>query len=208
MSEVTQLTSNYKEIRQRLRFPPNAVADIGIDLRRKMIPESASKKEEPVVLVSSPANPDLTCKVTIKEMPLAPSPKIGVSLARVEWMVCQYFKITQVNLYTRRRTRDVVYPRQICWYLACQHTVLSLPTIGRRFGYDHSTILHARDKIAEMMLVDPGTVGVVKAIEAMIFPDNGPKNDQPEPSVATISQFDMAQEQEGSLSQSEICPMD
>ncbi len=58
-------------------------------------------------------------------------------------------------LYGRRRTQSVVMPRQVAMYLTRQLTGLSLVEIGRSFGgRDHSTVLHACQKVAGMINTD------------------------------------------------------
>jgi hypothetical protein len=62
--------------------------------------------------------------------------------------VCRHFNITPTQIKSSRRTKDVVYPRQIALCLARRHTTRSLPEIGRHFGYrDHTTVLYGARKI-------------------------------------------------------------
>ncbi|QIG70462.1 chromosomal replication initiator DnaA-like domain-containing protein [Rhizobium phage RHph_N28_2] len=58
--------------------------------------------------------------------------------------------VTWADLKSQRRTRDVVYPRQLCMYeVHRQRKDMSYPKIGRLFGgRDHTTVLHAVRKIA------------------------------------------------------------
>ncbi|MBX4920977.1 hypothetical protein HJA76_14885 [Rhizobium bangladeshense] len=58
--------------------------------------------------------------------------------------------VTWADLKSRRRTRDIVYPRQLCMYeVHRQRKDMSYPAIGRLFGgRDHTTVLHAVRKIA------------------------------------------------------------
>ena len=49
---------------------------------------------------------------------------------------------------SKKRSRPLAYPRQIAMYLTRELTELSLPKIGQEFGgRDHSTVIHACDKI-------------------------------------------------------------
>jgi chromosomal replication initiator protein len=58
--------------------------------------------------------------------------------------VARFFGVKVQDLKGPRRTKQVVVPRQIAMYLAREHTSLSLPEIGKRFGNrDHTTVLHA-----------------------------------------------------------------
>jgi chromosomal replication initiator protein len=55
------------------------------------------------------------------------------------------------EMYSKKRTRNVARPRQVAMALAKELTQLSLPDIGEAFGgRDHTTVLHACRKIAEL----------------------------------------------------------
>jgi chromosomal replication initiator protein len=66
--------------------------------------------------------------------------------------VAAYFSITAEELCSASRSRQLVNARQIAMYLTRELTDLSLPRIGRAFGNrDHSTVMHATQKIAGLM---------------------------------------------------------
>ena len=66
--------------------------------------------------------------------------------------VARYFSITPEELCSASRSRQLVNARQIAMYLTRELTDLSLPRIGRAFGNrDHSTVMHATQKIAGLM---------------------------------------------------------
>jgi chromosomal replication initiator protein len=66
--------------------------------------------------------------------------------------VAAYFSITPTELCSASRSRQLVNARQIAMYLTRELTDLSLPRIGRAFGNrDHSTVMHATQKIAGLM---------------------------------------------------------
>lgn len=63
-------------------------------------------------------------------------------------VVSKYFGITPKEMTSKSRSRDVAFPRQVAMYLSRKHTNTSLPKIGRYFGgRDHTTVIHACDKI-------------------------------------------------------------
>jgi chromosomal replication initiator protein len=65
-------------------------------------------------------------------------------------LVAARYKIRVDDLKAKKRTRSIAYPRQIAMYLTRELTDLSLPRIGECFGgRDHTTVLHACDKIAD-----------------------------------------------------------
>lgn len=99
--------------------------------------------------------------LTIDEASEALSDLIGtedrrISLEEVQQAVLKEFNVRPADLHSRKRTRTVVVPRQICMYLARAHTDLSLGEIGLYFGgRDHSTVLHGIEKIRRLLKDDP-----------------------------------------------------
>lgn len=66
--------------------------------------------------------------------------------------VAEYFDITKADLCSPARNRQLVMARQIAMYLTRELTELSLPRIGKAFGgRDHTTVMHAKSKVAELM---------------------------------------------------------
>ena len=76
--------------------------------------------------------------------------EIGLQLIMDE--VAAYFSLTVEDLCSPSRSRQLVTARQIAMYLARELTDLSLPRIGKAFGgRDHTTVMHAKSKIAALM---------------------------------------------------------
>ena len=74
-----------------------------------------------------------------------------VSVENIQRIVADYYKIKVSEMYSKKRTRTVARPRQVAMALAKELTHLSLPDIGDAFGgRDHTTVLHACRKIAEL----------------------------------------------------------
>lgn len=79
-----------------------------------------------------------------------------VSIDDIQKKVAAHFDIRILDLKAKRRNRAVVHPRQIAMYLARNLTDFSLPEIGEYFGgRDHTTVLHAYDKIQGGLKKDP-----------------------------------------------------
>ena len=80
-----------------------------------------------------------------------------VSIENIQRTVAEYYKIKVADLLSKRRTRSVTRPRQMAMALAKELTNHSLPEIGDAFGgRDHTTVLHACKKIAELRDTDSG----------------------------------------------------
>jgi chromosomal replication initiator protein len=74
-----------------------------------------------------------------------------VTLDSIQKTVGEYFKTRVSELLSKKRTRSIARPRQIAIALAKELTNHSLPEIGEAFGgRDHTTVLHACRKIAEL----------------------------------------------------------
>ena len=84
-------------------------------------------------------------------------------------IVCKYFNLQPMEVESSRRQGALVYPRQVAFYLARNHTNYSYPQIGRRFGNrDHTTIMHGVRRIQERMMADWVVAYDVAHLEAML----------------------------------------
>ncbi len=78
-----------------------------------------------------------------------------ITVQLVQKVVARYFNMTPQQLLERTRRHAIARPRQVAMYLATKMTHASLPDIGARFGgFDHTTIMYARDRIAELLEAD------------------------------------------------------
>jgi chromosomal replication initiator protein len=78
-----------------------------------------------------------------------------VSIENIQKTVADYFKIKVSDMYSKKRFRSVARPRQVAMALAKELTQQSLPEIGEAFGgRDHTTVLHACRKTAELRETD------------------------------------------------------
>ena len=100
--------------------------------------------------------------VTIKqERPL--------TISLIKRKACDYFNIDFDRLSSKNRTRDLAYARQIAMYLARELTNVSLPKIGENFGNrDHTTVMHACDKIKNLIDTDSNTKNIINILISSI----------------------------------------
>lgn len=75
----------------------------------------------------------------------------GALCALIQEEVAGQFKLRVTDLLADGRYRRICRPRQIAMYLACEVTGQSLPQIGRSFGRDHTTVLHAKRTISNLI---------------------------------------------------------
>ena len=79
-----------------------------------------------------------------------------ISIENIQKTVADYYKLKVSEMYSKKRSRNVARPRQIAMALAKELTQLSLPDIGEAFGgRDHTTVLHACRKVAELRTESP-----------------------------------------------------
>ena len=79
-----------------------------------------------------------------------------VSIENIQKTVSEYYNIKLSDLLSKRRSRSIARPRQLAMALTKELTNHSLPEIGEAFnGRDHTTVLHACKKIAELRKEDP-----------------------------------------------------
>lgn len=93
----------------------------------------------------------------------------SINVESIKRTVSKYFQITVKDLEGKKRSRDIAFPRQVAMYLTRKYTDLSLPKIGKAFGgKDHTTVLHACDKIANEIKTQESTKLSVEEIEERI----------------------------------------
>ena len=85
---------------------------------------------------------------TLKDM-LASYERL-ITIDNIKRQVSTYYNIRVADLSSPRRTRSLARPRQIAMRLAKELTQHSLPEIGQSFSKDHTTVLHACRKVAEL----------------------------------------------------------
>ena len=110
-----------------------------------------------VVAYSSLINKDINASVAaeaLKNLITAAKPKI-LSIQDIQRTVGEFFNIKLDDFKAKKRTKSVAYPRQVAMYLSRELTDHSLPKIGEEFGgRDHTTVIHAHEKISKLVETD------------------------------------------------------
>ncbi len=92
-----------------------------------------------------------------------------VTIEEIQKRVAEHYHLRLSEMSSARRARNVARPRQVAMYLAKQLTSRSLPEIGRKFGNrDHTTVMHACSRVAEIMGVDAGFAEDVELLRRML----------------------------------------
>lgn len=89
----------------------------------------------------------------------------ALSIYVIQQTVAKFYQVTVEDIKGKKRTKGIVVPRQIAMYLSRELTDSSLPKIGQEFGgKDHTTVLHAYDKIQTVIKKDSTLNEEIKTI--------------------------------------------
>ncbi len=110
-------------------------------------------------------------KLKAKEMgDLIHGKKVHSKINSIHQTVAKYFGLRVQDLKAPSRVREVVLPRQIAIYLVRKHTGIGFKEIGKSFGgKDHSTVMHAYNKIATAIERDNSVCETVEIIQKLLF---------------------------------------
>ncbi|KRM19530.1 chromosomal replication initiation protein [Ligilactobacillus hayakitensis DSM 18933 = JCM 14209] len=76
----------------------------------------------------------------------------ALTIPIIQDFVSKYYHVSVADLKGKKRTKSIVRPRQVAMYLSRELTGSSLPKIGSEFGgKDHSTVIHAHEKISKAL---------------------------------------------------------
>ena len=107
-----------------------------------------------IVAYSSLTNREITVDLATEALKdiISNKQNKSITIDLIQDVVAAYFNLRVEDLKSQRRTRNVAYPRQIAMYLSRKLTDMSLPKIGEEFGgRDHTTVIHAYEKISETL---------------------------------------------------------
>ena len=94
---------------------------------------------------------------------------IEVTPDRIQEVVAAYYNIRPEDITGSKRSSNIAYPRQIAMYLTRRMLDISLPKIGESFGgRDHTTVIHAINKIDDNLKKDKNLQSVIFELENRI----------------------------------------
>lgn len=124
-----------------------------------------------VVAYSSLINQDITTHLAaeaLKDIIPSSRPKM-ITIQDIQQRVGEYFNLKMEDFKARKRTKAIAFPRQIAMYLSRELTDFSLPKIGDAFGgRDHTTVIHAHEKISQQIKNDQELNKVINNITEKI----------------------------------------
>ena len=98
------------------------------------------------------------------------SKKENLTVDRIIDVVCEYYSVSKEEICGKKKNKEIVDPRQVCMYIITDMLPsVPLAVIGQIFGgRDHTTVMHARDKIAEQVLAGTNYKVVVSDIKSRL----------------------------------------
>jgi chromosomal replication initiator protein len=125
-----------------------------------------------IVAFSSLTGTPLTvdaARETLKDIVSASEANRPVAVDDIQEVVAKHFNLDIKDMRSKRRTDAIAFPRQIAMYLARTLTECSTTEIGENFGgKDHTTVMHACNKIKSKMSSDPYFLALVNKITQQI----------------------------------------
>ncbi|GMB09758.1 chromosomal replication initiator protein DnaA [Thermolongibacillus altinsuensis] len=115
-------------------------------------------------LINKEINADLAAEA-LKDIIPSSKPKV-ITIQDIQRVVGQHFNVKLEDFKAKKRTKSVAFPRQIAMYLSRELTDCSLPKIGEEFGgRDHTTVIHAHEKISKLLQTDVQLQKQIKEIQ-------------------------------------------
>jgi chromosomal replication initiator protein len=84
-------------------------------------------------------------------------------------VACDHFNKSFDGLCNSSKARKVVYPRQVIMYFLSEYTDLTYLCIGKLFGRDHTTVIHSKNLIKDLIKVEDAVREEVEAIKFKII---------------------------------------
>ena len=93
----------------------------------------------------------------------------NITIEKIINHICKYYNLQNDDLIGKKRPKNIALPRQIAMYLSRRLTDASLPKIGSSFGgRDHTTVIHAYEKIEKMRKEDRSFDNLLQQFEEQI----------------------------------------
>jgi len=121
--------------------------------------------------LSSLQNVPITLKSASATLePLLQPKTINVSIDDIKKAVATHFNLKVADMTSKRRTKNLSFPRHIAMYLCRKHTTCSYPEIGGQFGgRDHSSVIHAASVVSTKVASDAKVKEMIEGIERTLL---------------------------------------
>ena len=96
--------------------------------------------------------------------------KVHTSISEIQRVVSDYFSIKVSEMVSKRRTKNLSFPRHVAMYLCRKHTTSSYPEIGQNFGgRDHSSVIHAANVVTGKVKDSKDLQRQIQEMEEQLF---------------------------------------
>ncbi len=120
----------------------------------------------------SPLKMDIDLAKEVLKDSISPNTKVEITCPLIIQIVAEHFNLSQSDLASKKKSQDIVIPRQIAMYLCRTLTDDSLSSIGALLGKrDHTTVIHGHDKILAEMDTNEQLKNTVEVIRKKIMPN-------------------------------------
>lgn len=124
-----------------------------------------------LVAYSELVHKDITPEIAQRELKdVFSQPRRGnVTIDNILKVVADYYKLSYNDLKGKKRTKNIAFPRQMAMYIAREITEFSTTELGFEFGgRDHTTVMHACQKIEENLKTDPNLNSTIDTLKRSI----------------------------------------
>lgn len=112
-----------------------------------------------------------TAGEALKDIMPPPHPK-KITIECIQKEVCKFYGLNLSELLSKKRNKQLVFPRQIAMFLCRKLTDASFPLIGDQFGgRDHTTVMHGVEKIERDSAADQNLYATLEKICKQLDPN-------------------------------------
>jgi chromosomal replication initiator protein len=105
-----------------------------------------------------------TARQQLKDVFASPRQK-NISLEFIQKIVAEHYSLSPNDLKSKKRSQNIVFPRQLSMFIAREMTEYSTTEVGQAFGgRDHTTVMHSYQKIEDKIRLDPTLDSTIKTL--------------------------------------------
>jgi len=170
----TRIAILKKKIEEKKVKIPDEVVDLicsNINTNVRDLEKALTKLIAYAELVSKHITLDIA-RQQLKDFFSQPTQK-NITIEHIQKIVSDYFGLSYKDLRGKRRTKAVAFPRQVAMHISRELTEYSTTEVGAEFGgRDHTTVMHACQKIEDRMKLDPNLEPILQQLIKKIKENN------------------------------------
>jgi chromosomal replication initiator protein len=157
-------------LKKKVESSPIDVPDEVVDIMAKNISSNVRDLEAALtklVAYAELVHKDINLEIAQNQLKdvFSQSKHGNVTIDTILRVVADDYKLSYNDLKGKKRTKNIVFPRQIAMYIARDITEYSTTELGFEFGgRDHTTVMHACQKIEEQLKLDPNLESKIQAL--------------------------------------------